>query len=119
MLNVQQVLFDPAFHQVINCKHETGSFQNEGKYVRGNLTDFTVNGNLQPASQQDVLQFFPNGEINNRYVKVHSVEPVVMGEGDGVESDYVQFDGGWYRVIASKLYQQYGYWFSIAELTDL
>jgi hypothetical protein len=114
LLNVGSVLRDPLFSQSFQVERFTGAFANEGVYNRGSAVILAGQGNIQPAKDDD-LNVLPEGERDGKYIKCYSLGEIRKGDGKGIESDQIIWDGKKYRVMYTKLYKDYGYWFSVAE----
>lgn len=116
LINVADVINDQQFSQTFSIKRYSGAFTNEGQYDRGSVVTLTRYGSIQPANQDD-LNLLPEGQRDGKYIKVYALQEIRKGDGT-VESDQILWDGREYRVLFTKLYKEYGYWFVIAEESD-
>lgn len=113
LVNVADVINDPLFSQQFNIERFTGAFANEGEYDRGTAITLPRYGSIQPAREDD-LNLLPEGQRDGKFIKCYVLQEIRMGNGT-VESDNILWDNRKYRVVHSKLYKDYGYWFVIAE----
>lgn len=114
LVNVAEVVDDPAFSQSFTIERFTGSFHNEGAYNRGSPVTLPRFGSIQPANQ-DNLSVLPEGERDGKFIKVYCTTEIRKGDGETIESDQVIWDGKKHRVAFSRLYKDYGYWFVLAQ----
>jgi hypothetical protein len=73
-----------------------------------------MTGNVQPATQNDILNFLPEGERQSNAIRIYAAGMLVMGNGDDKQSDVIIWNGDYYRVAFSKPWDAFGYWFAIA-----
>lgn len=113
MINLSEIVLNPAFAQPFQIKRLSGTFANEGEFTETNTT-IDRYGVIQPAKPDDVLKFLPEGERQGNAIMVHCADEVRMGDGVGLRSDIILWHGEQYRVAFAKPWQDYGYWFVIA-----
>jgi hypothetical protein len=114
LVNVSDVILDPLFSIAFELERFSGAFTVEGAYARGTPTVLTRVGSIQPANNNDLLQFLPEGERDGKFIKCYCAEEIRIGDGGDIESDQIIWRGIHYRVVFAKHYENYGYWFVIA-----
>lgn len=114
LINVADVINDPLFSQSFQIERFAGVFSMEGQYNRGSPVLLNGYGSIQPANQND-LQVLPEGERDGKFLKCYSLNEVRKGDGVALESDQIVWQNRHYRVMYTKLYNDYGYWFVIAQ----
>lgn len=78
----------------------------DGEWVEGPKITFTIEANVQPMSNWDLLQM-PESERTKEWIKIYSAEEIrkaVEGPG-GHEADHILWDGEVYRVMKLKSYK--------------
>lgn len=113
MINIAEVVNDPDFTQPFQINRFSGSFENEGEWVKTSQTLQRV-GVIQPTKSSDALNFLPEGERQANAITIYCAEDILMGDGQDIQSDVVIWNGAQYRVAYSKPWQANGYWFAIA-----
>jgi hypothetical protein len=116
MINVSDIVSDPFAAQSFTMYRVTSVPVIEGEF---NTVVSTISrvGSIQPASQNDIATWVPEGDRSNEYIKVYSNQSLRMADGSINQSDVISWNGGRYRVIAMKHYEDFGYWFAVAEKT--
>jgi hypothetical protein len=114
LVNVAEVVLDPLFAISFQIERFAGSFTVEGAYTRGTPTLLARVGAIQPASNNDLLEFLPEGERDGKFIKCYCGQEILIGNGGAIESDQIIWHGIHYRVVFAKHYEDYGYWFVIA-----
>lgn len=115
MINVGKILFNQRFVQPFVLTRKTGAFvaSAEGKYA---TTSATVNltGIIQPASQEDKVQFLTEGQRALASIKLFCKSQLLMDNGLGQQSDELDWQGVRYRIAFAKSWQLHGYYMAIA-----
>jgi len=119
LVNVSEVVLDPLFAIAFQIVRFSGGFVAEGEYHRGNGIFLNRVGCIQPASQNDIIEFLPEGERDGKFIKVYCSQEIMISDGQGQESDEIIHHNFRYRVTFTKRFQDYGYWFAICEDTGL
>lgn len=109
MLNISEMMTDPDFVSGYILRRPSGSWIGNGVWEE-TFENFARVGCIQPARNEDVVQFLPEGERNVRAIRVWDKEPVLAGE----TPDLVTWQDGTYRVVASKPWAPWGYYYAIA-----
>lgn len=115
MINVAGLLRDPDFAQPFTVIRSVGSFANEGEYVRVQSPGVTFFGVIQPAKQQDVARFMPEGARLNNLIVVYCQQEIQRADAIAQESDIIVWRNQQYRVVESRLWRDHGYWQVFAE----
>ena len=112
MISVSHVLTNPNFTTDFTIERKTGTWSN-GIYTLGEPTVINRNGAIQPSSN-DELQFLPEGERQNNAISIWCNQEIRMGDGVGINSDVIVYNGGRYKVQFMQDWSANGYWFAIA-----
>lgn len=115
MIDVSELVVDPDFAQSFQVKrHGAPTLSNEGEAV-ATFTVLDLYGVVQPASQNDVIKYLPEGQRQGNFISIWCKDEVRMGNGQAQLPDIVMNHGGVYRVAFSKNWVDNGYWFAIAQ----
>jgi hypothetical protein len=115
MINVADLLSNPDFAQTFQIIRSSGSFSNEGEYSMSLLTTLSMLGVIQPAKQQDVVQFMPEGERLGNLIVVYCAQELKASDAKSQESDIIIWHSNRYRVAQAKPWLDHGYWQVFAE----
>lgn len=115
MINVSRVLSSPSFAQTFGLIRPTGAFANEGQYTQTSPEPVSMVGVIQPASQQDMVQFGSEGERQGSMIVVYCAQEIRVSDGVGVESDIIVWHGTQYRACKPFPWHANGYWKVLAE----
>lgn len=110
MINVAELLSDPDFAQAFQVIRVGGSFANEGEYSQSPETTIDIFGVIQPARQQDVVQFMPEGERLGNMIVIYCKTEIRVADAKSQESDLVVWHGNRYRVAQARQWLDHGYW---------
>lgn len=115
MINVADLLRDPDFAQTFQVVRFGGSFANEGEYTQAPAAPVSMVGVIQPAKQQDVVQFMPEGERLGNLIVVYCSQELKASDAKSQESDIIIWHGSRYRVAQARQWLDHGYWQVFAE----
>ena len=108
MLNISEMLTDPDFVSGFVLKRPGGEWAGEGVWTETHTFIERV-GCIQPAGVDDV-QFLPEGERNARAIRIWAEHEIRATE----TPDLVLWNGGVYRVVASRPFAPWGYYYVVA-----
>jgi hypothetical protein len=118
MISVSEVVSSMEFSDKFNIIRKEGEFIKEGIYTVSQIKKLERFGSIQPASQNDLVSFLQEGERQDNFIKCYCNQDILLSDGDMIESDHIEQDGIYYRVIFAKNYSRFGYWFAIAQGTS-
>jgi hypothetical protein len=110
MINVADLLRDPDFAQTFQVIRSTGYFGNEGEYIQTQAAPVNMVGVIQPAKQQDMVRFLPEGERLGNQIVIYCDQEIKSSDATSKESDIIIWRGGKYRVGQAKRWLDHGYW---------
>jgi hypothetical protein len=110
MINVAELLCDPDFAQSFQVIRLGGAFANEGEYTQAQSPPINMVGVIQPAKQQDVVQFMPEGERLGNLIVVYCQQEIKSSDAKTQESDIILWHSNRYRVVQSRQWLDHGYW---------
>lgn len=114
MIQIGEVILDPAFLTTITVERKSGRWEN-GRYNAKDPETITIQGNLQPAGELDIVTT-PEGNKIQGDIVIYTLEPVFMTKVNGATggvSDTVLYSGQRYQVIRVEDWSLYGYWRAI------
>lgn len=115
MISVSELLSDPDFCEAFQVIRSSGSFLNEGEYTQLPNQTIDMKGAIQPAKQQDIVQFTQEGERLGNLIVVYCNQEIRQSDAKSQESDIVVWHGGQYRVVQARQWRDFGYWQVFAE----
>lgn len=114
MINVSEVVLDPAFSQTISITRTTGSFV-KGRFV-GTTSSFNVVGTLTVNNPKDIVQT-PEADRITGSINFFSVTQLYTTRDtlttDGI-SDIITWKGEKYKILSSIPWGDFGYYQSTA-----
>jgi hypothetical protein len=114
MIDVSRVINNPRMQTAFTIQRPSYSFANEGEWTAGAPTSLACVGIITPAKADDQTKYLPEGQRQANAITIYSTQDVLMGNGDGRESDVIIWNGNYYRVQFAKPWEQNGYYFAIA-----
>lgn len=115
MLNVGSITAKPFCAKPFSIIRITSAPENEGEFTQHTNVTLNRTGSIQPASQNDIATWAPEGDRSAEYIKVYCNQSLRMGDGSTNHSDIILHNSKKFRIIAMKHYEDYGYWFAVAE----
>ena len=110
MLNVANLVIDPAFAQNISLYRSSGKWD-KGKFISNPPEQLTIIGSVQPAGEKDTIMT-PQGNQIQAEVAVYSnsvIHTTRAGSNPGL-SDEIEWSGARYRVMRVEDWHDFGYY---------
>lgn len=109
MINVSEIVTDPDFAQTVTVKRNTGGdYNDDGTWVNGSDSEFTVTGSLQKVTERDIKEN-QLGEVRDEMRKLLTPTEIKEAQGDNI-SDRFTWNGKTYKVIKVGDNSDYGYY---------
>ncbi len=114
-MDMMDVLIDPDFVATFERIQVTGTFT-DGVYSAVETPDPSPYQFPVLPARLDQLQVLPEGERNQASIAIYTNFKLNDGQDQGSpqRSDIIIFQGGYYRVAASKQYSQSPLWYALA-----
>lgn len=69
-----------------------------------------IMGSVQPSKAYDIMNYLPEGERDKNSITIYSPVALQKSDANGLLSDCVLWQGGYYRVQYARLWEEYSYW---------
>lgn len=90
-------------------RQETGTYNNDGVFVDGASTDYTIRANVQPLNQREMEQYthvLPGGNRNSVLVKIYTNEVLLTDvQTIGQKADILTCGGRRYKIVMVEEWQ--------------
>lgn len=127
MIDLSELMTDPDFGPVaFNVTRysaaalDVSGGPTDGQWILGSPTEIAMQGVVEPASQNDLVKWLPEGERQGNFIRIWCATELIMGDGKTVQSDIITlteevvgYDA--FKIAFAKRWQAFGYWFVIAQ----
>lgn len=109
MIDISELMDDPDLAQPIKVERAAG-FYDAGRWKKAS-PEFPKGfiGIIHPASQEDRLEVAPEGSRRSNMIVCYSASAFKFDDGNKEQSDIVHWNGGKYRIMAIRPWQDHGY----------
>lgn len=113
MIDVSEALDDDDFSDSFIVKRISGSRNADGEWVKADPVLVPMFGSIQHPTDDD-LMVLPEAERGNDFIRVFSLQELIKGDTDGMNSDRIGWEGKAYKVIRVRPWVDAGYWVALA-----